>query len=196
MADAYTGSPQESRLSQLAKDQWLFPKVVAAISLCFVILVVILSPSIYLPSLKNTPEALSEKAERLADEKRFEDAIDLYQQVLRFEAPRLAIFARAERNIQKIKELMRLREKEGTEDASIEEVGGVEGEEGAEGEETSGEEEEPGKEEKPDAKEKPEKPKPPPLKIDTETGTGAIKELDKEPDAKEKPDAEPDLRID
>ena len=194
MADSHTdASPNGSKLSRLAKDQWLFPKSIAAVLGGFVVLVFALSPSIYLPSLRNTPEALSAKAEQLANEKKFEEAIEAYNEVLRFEERRLDVFSRADRNIQKIKELMRLREKQGHEDAEIEEVGGGAAEETDEDDEDASDEEETSEEEEPDADEK--APETQPVTTKGADEREELEELEKQPDAEER-SGEPDLTID
>jgi len=191
MADSHTdASPNGSKLSQLAKDQWLFPKSIAAVFGSFVVLVLVLSPSIYLPSLRNTPEAWADKGEQLANEKKFEEAIEAYTEVLRFEETRLDIFSRADRNIQKIKELMRLREKQGHESAEIEEVGGGAAEETDEDDEDASDEEEAPEDKEPAGDEKA-----PPITTKGADEGRALEELEKQPDAEER-SGEPDLTID
>jgi len=194
MADSYTNAPPNgSKLLRLAKDQWLFPKTVAAVVGGFVVLVFAFTPSIYLPSLRNTPEALSAKAEQLVNEKKFEEAIEVYEEVKRMEPPRQEVFVRAERNIQKIKELIKLREKQGREDADIEEVGGGAAEETDEGDDDTSGEEEASEQDQPAGDEK--APEARPVTIKGADEGLELEELDKQPDAEES-SGEPDLTID
>jgi hypothetical protein len=86
---------------------WLFVKTLVGVAVGFGVLVVLASPQIYIPSMRDTPQSCFKRAQDHVEKKEFDAAIEDYQRVLEFEAPRKSVFVKAER---KIKDLQQLKE--------------------------------------------------------------------------------------
>ena len=118
MAESDRYMQQEEMAKEPSSNSWLFYKSIGAVLGGLVLLVAILSPSWYIPSLRNTKEVWFKRAEAHLDEEKLDAAIEAYENVLRFEKARDRLFMVAENKIKKIKELQRIQQQDGGESES------------------------------------------------------------------------------
>jgi hypothetical protein len=111
---------QEEMAKEPSSNSWLFYKAIGAVFGGLVLLVLILSPKLYIPSLRNTKEVCFKRAEAYLNEEKLDEAVEAYENVLRFEKARERLFMVAENKIKKIKELQRIQQQDGDESGDIE----------------------------------------------------------------------------
>ena len=110
MSDPTKGLAQDrSGSSAGAGRRWLFPMAVLGATIGFVIFVVALSPEIYLPSKRDTPEVWFQRGVAHVDAKEYDKAVEDLERVLRFEPQRKKVFVQAEEKIKNIQQLLKSR---------------------------------------------------------------------------------------
>lgn len=123
MGQSDAGGPLEQQQPAYGgSNRLLFVKVILGVAAGFAVVVVGLSPRIYLGS-RDTPEALAERARQLLEDQQYDKAIAVYQQILRMEKPRERAFVEAERAIPRIRELKGLGQQDGVGEGESEENG-------------------------------------------------------------------------
>ncbi|MFP4028079.1 MAG: tetratricopeptide repeat protein [Candidatus Brocadiia bacterium] len=84
-----------------------FLLIAISVTIAFGALVLALSPSLYLPSMRDTPNAWMQKAQKHVEKKEYQQAISAFQKVLDKEPPRKSVFVKAEGKIKNLKEILK-----------------------------------------------------------------------------------------
>ena len=87
---------------------WRFIKTVVGVTIGLGVVVAAGTPSLYLSSLRETPEEWFKRADQHVENRELDKALALFQKILEAEPPRQRIYVDAERKIKSIQQLQQL----------------------------------------------------------------------------------------